>query len=242
MATPRLPARSAARWAALATALSLVWLVAPGGVPLYDGVGFPDEPYRFVPVRDTKLPAATSARITLRLEGGLNPGGLVANSAERGPQVSFFAPPQAFRAPTDAAELVAAAVPVQPERPAPPGTAVSNTYLLTFTAGQTAASLNPAAQAPAISLRATAVEPPLPVFVYRATPAEPWRTLATQRVGTDIFTTKAPGAGEFALASIPRPPSQQSASKGPLLLVIGLGVVLVAGALVAVRVAGQRRS
>ena len=242
MTAARLRGRPTTRWAGLLAALGLVWLFVPGNVPLYDGVGFPDEPYRYVPVRDTKLPAATTAQITLRLVNGLNPGGLVANSGERGPQVSFFAPPQAFSAPATAKELVAAATPVRAERPAPPGTLVSNTYRLTFQAAGVDATLRREAQSPAITMRATLVEPPLPVFVFRASSAEPWRTLETQRVGIDIFTTKAPGAGEYALSSIPRPPAQQSSGKGPLLLVIGLGVALVAGALVAVRVAGQRRS
>jgi hypothetical protein len=29
-------------------ALPLAWLLAPGAVPLYDGINLPDEPYRYV--------------------------------------------------------------------------------------------------------------------------------------------------------------------------------------------------
>lgn len=235
-----LPARALARWACLLLALAAVWLVNPGNVPLYDGVGFEDEPYRYVPVRDATLPPATPAEVTLRLVDGVNPGGLVANSLERGPQVSFFAPPQAFRVPVGATELVARAEPVVPERPAPPGILASNTYRLTFTAGGAAATLRREAQSPAITMRADLVEPPLPAFWFRGAPTEPWRRLETQRIGVDIFSTKAPAAGEFVLSRVESREAEGGGPNAVTLLLIGGGVALVAGALVAVRLAGRR--
>lgn len=223
--------------------LGAVWLAAPGNVPLYDGVGLPDEPYRFVPATDPAKPAATAATVDLRLVNGVNPGGLVANSAERGPQVSVFAPPQAFATPAGSAAKVitVAATPVPPTPPLSPGVRVSNSYLLTYRAGDALATQRSQAQRPAITMRASEVQLPLPVFAYRPDPATPWRTLETRQVGVDIFNAPAPGAGEYVLVRISRPVSAGSTNRTALLLVIGLGVLVVVAALVLMRVAARRR-
>ena len=224
----------------LAGLLAACWLLIPGNVPLYDGVGFPDEPYRFVPAREAGTPAATTATVRLRMVGGLNPGGLVANSAERGPQISVFAPPQAFQGPASSTEMVLLGEPVPLVEPAPTGERVSNVYALTFTADGTPAQLRPQAQAPAITLRASSVPTPSPVMYYRANSTSEWRLLATSQIGKDNFTAMGPGAGEYVLAQGPRPPAQKSSDKAALLLVLAAAVVLVIGALLAVRRAGDR--
>src|SRR5881409_3272013 len=108
------------RWGAVAVLLGLGALLSPAAVPLYDGVGFPDEPYRFVPPRGDN-PAATTATVSLRVSGGVNSGGLLANSAELGPQVSVYAPPRAFQAPAGStAPIRLTATPVAVTSPAPP--------------------------------------------------------------------------------------------------------------------------
>ncbi len=233
--------RERVRWAALAALLFAIWLAAPGSVPLYDGVAFPDEPYRNVPQVDPAAKPATTATVDLRLTDGVNPGGLVANSAERGPQVSVFAPPQAFAAPATASTLTVAATPVPPTPPLAPGVRVSNSYLLTFRAGDVDAPLRPQAQSPAITMRATEVSLPLPVFAYRPDPATPWRILATQQVGADIFNTSVPAAGEFVLVRVSRPVSAGSTNRVALIAIIGVGVLVVGGALVGLRLAAARR-
>lgn len=235
-----LPQATVARWAVLAGLLAACWIVIPGNVPLYDGVGFPDEPYRFVPTRDATMPAASTATVQLRMVGGVNPGGLVANSFERGPQVSVFAPPQAFEGPASARELVLLATPVPLVRPAPPGQLVSNVYALSFTAAGVPARLRPQAQSPQITLRAAAIPTPLPVIYHRAVPAESWKALSTQQVGADNFVALGPGAGEYVLAQGPRPAAKSSSGKGALLLVLAAAIVLVAVALLVVRRAGGR--
>ncbi len=241
-ATPRHSART--RWAALATLLAAVWLVLPGNVPLYDGVGFPDEPYRLVPPTDAAAKPATAATVDLRVVNGVNPGGLVANSAERGPQVSVFAPPQAFAVPAGrtAEVITVAATPVAPTPPLAPGVRLSNSYLLTYRAGDAVASQRTQAQKPSLTMRATEVQPPLPVFAYRPDPGAPWRILETKQVGADIFNTSVPDAGEFVLVRISRPVAAGSTNRTALILVIGLGVLVVVGALVLVRVAAARRT
>ena len=110
------------RWVAVAGLLAAGALLSPTAVPLYDGVGFPDEPYRYVPPRSSDDFVASAARVELRVVDGVNAGGLLANSNELGPQVSVYAPPKAFQvagAPK-ASEIRLRADPVVLSPPAPP--------------------------------------------------------------------------------------------------------------------------
>lgn len=238
MSSPtRVPAR--ARWALLATALGLVWLTTSTAVPLYDGIGFPDEPYRYVPARGSG-PAATSAEVQLKVAGGSNTGGLIANSQEVGPQVSVFAPPHAFGAPGTAPILLAAR-PVPPQPPLP-GTQVSNVYALSLTSAAGPVTVLPQAQPPAITMRVWTTAPPAPVFEYRPDPAQKWQELKTRQVGRDIYNASAPGPGEYVLVQLGSSSSPQKSSSGHtgLYVVLGATVLLMAAVIVGVRVLARR--
>jgi hypothetical protein len=229
---------SLARWAALLAALALVWLTAANPVPLYDGIGFPDEPYRFVPPKGNG-PAATSADVQLKVAGGSNTGGLIVNTRESGPQASVFAPPHAFRA-AGTAPVVLALRPVVPQPPLP-ASAVSNVYELSLTSTAGPVTLDPSAQPPAMTMRSTTPGPPQPVFEYRAAPTEKWRELKTRRVGRDIFNTVAPGAGEYVLVQLGTSNDKKSSSgHGALFAVLGATVLLMIGVIVGVRVLSRR--
>jgi hypothetical protein len=224
----------------LVGALGVVWLTTANPVPLYDGIGFPDEPYRFVPARGSG-PAATSAEVELKVDAGSNVSGLIVNTREAGPQASVFAPPHAFAAPGPA-PVVLDLGPVAPAPPMPPGAAESNVYALSLSSAAGPVSLVPEAQPPAITMRSVTTLPPEPVFHYRAAPAEKWREIKTRRVGRDIYNAVAPGAGEYVLmrdaaASSPRP---SSAGRGALYAVLGATLALVAGVIVAVRLLARR--
>jgi hypothetical protein len=230
----------AARWSLLVVALGVVWLTSAQPVPLYDGIGFPDEPYRFVPPRGAG-PAATSAQVDLKVAGGTNTGGLIVNTREAGPQASVFAPPHAFAAP-GSAPIVLAVKPVPPQPPMPAGVLESNVYALTLTSAAGSVSVVPEAQPPAITMRSVTVLPPEPVFHYRPGPTEPWREVKTRRVGRDIYNAVAPGAGEYVLIRDAAPPGKKSAgdSRGTLYAVLGVTVLLVLGVIVAVRLLSRR--
>lgn len=233
--TQRGRAAEAGRLAVLVALLAAIWLIAPpAGVPLYDGVGFPDEPYRSVPAQgDT--PPATSAEARIALKRGVNPGGQVANSAEQGPQISVFAPPQAFQVATTADSLlVVRAEPVIPVKP-PPGRLQSNVYRLTLTSPAGPVTVNPKAQPIGMALRAVAVaEAALPVMHFRPDPESPWRALKTKRVGEDAFAGSGPAAGDYVLAPPPQPVGKQTSTTLLLVLVVG-ALVFVGAVLVAVR-------
>jgi hypothetical protein len=234
--------RQRSRWAVVAVLLGAGALLSPVAVPLYDGVGFPDEPYRFVPARGDG-PAATTATVSLRVTGGVNSGGLLANSAELGPQVSVYAPPRAFEVAggtTAPITLTARPVPLSP--PPPPGQVESNVYALALTSPQGAVSFRSDAQQPGITLRAVSVQQPLPVAYYRPGPDRPWKQLVTRRVGRDNFNAVAPGQGEYVLmrpAAAPGGKDAGGSSRG-LLVVLGVVVLLMVGVVVGVRVLSRR--
>jgi hypothetical protein len=231
-------ARTPVRWVLLAAVLGLAWLTTAHPVPLYDGIGFPDEPYRFEPPR-AGTAAATTAQIRLPVSGGVNTGGLIANSAEVGPQVSFFAPPHAFAVKGTSAISVAAR-PVALVPPAPPGKLDSNVYDVSFVSPDGPVALVPAAQPPAITMRSLSNAPAEPVFEYRPTPTSAWRELKTRRVGQDISNANAPGAGQYVLVLRDGSSAQGSGSRTALFAILGATVVLVVGVLVGVRVAASR--
>ena len=223
----------------LVAALAVVWLTSANPVPLYDGIGFPDEPYRYVPPRGNG-PAATSAQVELKVAGGSNVGGLIVNTKESGPQASVFAPPHAFLAP-GTAPVVLALRPVAPQAPLP-GTAVSNVYELSLTSAAGPVTIASDAQPPAITMRSTTAGPPEPVFEYRPSPDEKWREIKTRRVGRDIFNASAPGAGEYLLAQLGTASSGKPRAGGHagLFAVLGVTVLLMASVIVGVRLLTRR--
>ena len=231
------------RWVVVALLLALGALVSPSAVPLYDGVGFPDEPYRFVPPRSGNDFVASAARVELRVVEGVNAGGLLANSSELGPQVSVYAPPKAFEvagAPK-ASQIRLRADPVPVAPPAPPGELESNVYLLSLRSPDGPVTLRSDAQQPGITLRAVTVKQPLPVMHYRAAAGQPWQALATRRVGRDNFNATALGAGEYVLTRLGAAEKESSGNRG-LLLLVGVVVLVMVGVVVGVRVLSGRQS
>ena len=98
--------------------LGIGWALAPRSAPpLYDGVGFPDEPYRFVVqpdgAPDTK--AATVATGTTQVIGG-KAGAIHANSAEQAPQVAFLIPVGRLHAPAGTTQFVMQGTPGPADR------------------------------------------------------------------------------------------------------------------------------
>ena len=227
--------RGASRWAALLLLLSVGWLLSPHPVPLYAGIGFPDEPYRYVPAR-AGAPAATVAEVSLAVAGGVNTGGLIANSKEMGPQVSVYAPPRAFAAP-GAAPVIVRATPVPATPPLPAGRVDSNVYLLSFTSAAGPVRLVPEAQSPAITMRSVSSGPAEPVLAYRRTPTSGWTWLPTRRVGRDLSEAKALGAGEYVLVLRT---AAKAGGHAALYLVLGAVLALMVAVVVGVRWAATR--
>ena len=233
--------REGRRWLAALALLGGAWLLTPGAIPLYDGIGFPDEPYRFVPQQGS-LPPATVATATLRVAKGTNVGGIIANSRELGPQISVYVPPQGLLLPGPTAqEIVVTATAIPASEPAPPGSVQSNVYDIEFASAGGAVTLNPAAPKLGITMRAVGVTNPLPVVYYRGGDAEMWQALPTRRVGRDNFNAPGSGPGQYVLAAAPATADTKSSGRGGLYVVLGLIGTLMVGVLVGVRLAGRNQ-
>jgi hypothetical protein len=177
-------------------ALTLGWAVAPrGALPLYDGVGFPDEPYRFVQrpagAPDTKGP--TTARGSATVSNGRT-GSVIANSAEQAPQVSVQIPPAGLVVPAGTSKVTLIAEPTKP-LPTTSGQYLwSNVYDLTTEPG---AELHKVSLQATITLRAATAQRPAPHIARYA--AGHWTMLPTFADGRDVYVAELSGLGRYAV-------------------------------------------
>jgi hypothetical protein len=236
------PAR---RWLlAAAAALIAAWMLAPSGVPIYDGLQNPDEPYRWVspPAGSKQNGPPTSATATVAVRNGLN-NAAYANSHESGPQISVYLPPGAFHVPAGASAITLTATPVAASSPLPTdGTIWSNVYRITATAGAKSVPVTGSgAQAPTIQMRAPSGQQPGPVFEHRISTG--WQQSKTLRIGNDIYQTQATALGDWALVRLAHPASGTGGGGVNVgLLVAGIVVLVVAGLLIAIRISRTRRA
>lgn len=205
-------------------------------MPVYDGIGAPDEPYRHVapPAGATKTAAPTEARATSPLVKGRSSFGMSLATGEVGPQLSLYMPPRSFAA--AGTTLVVVGKPLAPTD-RPPGARIDgNLYEITLTAGGPV-SLTPQAALATLYLRATTAKQPGPVMQYRAAATDPWTPIKTSRGGQDFYVSNFPGAGFYALAFSATSSSGGSSSPLPYLLVGGLVLLVVVVMVVRLRAA-----
>jgi hypothetical protein len=231
--------RAGTRWllAALA-ALLTAWCLVPASLPVFDGVGRPDEPYRYVDppptAKTTKQP--TTASGVVPVSNGKN-GAQIINSGESGPQINIYVPPGALEVPAGATGVTVTATPLAPEEPLPTdGDIVTDVYRVTAQVdGKDVRIVGQDASAPAIQMRAPTAKQPGPVFERRT--ADGWEQLHTIRSGFDVYQTPRVSAfGEFALVELS--PGAGGGGSGGVnvgLLVGGIAVLLIAGVIVAIR-------
>lgn len=214
---------------ASAESLGLVW--QQGAPPLYDGVGFPDEPYRFLAppphYRVTAPPAAAGG--TVSIENGFSATGITVSSTERGPQVALTVPQGNVRAPIGVSRVFLRAAPISPVGLGVPGHAWTNVYRVTFaSAAQGAITVTDAE----IQMRAPTPEQPGPTLYWRSSADRSWSSLETHRTGNDIYAGPLPAAGDYVLAaarpfSLGAPDPNNEAGVGLIgFAVSGLGVVV----------------
>jgi hypothetical protein len=234
----------AVRWVAAAlVALVGSWLLAPAAVPIYDGIGNPDQPYRYVhpPAGYRTTPAATDAHAVVAVAKDVSQNAY-ANSKEIAPQVSVYFPTGALRAPSGATTIDVVATPTAPAPPSPKdGQIVGNVYRITATAGgDTVDVVGTGRAAPTLQMRAPSGKLS-PVFEHRT--ASGWEQVHTARIGFDIYQTAMPALGDWALVQ----PSDggSSGSGGGVnvgLLAGGIAVIVVAGLILLIRTSRTRRA
>ena len=217
------------------------WAVAPrSALPLYDGVGFPDEPYRFVQppagAKHTKPPTSGSGQIAI--SGGSNASATVASS-EQAPQVSLQIAAGVLGAPPGTTHVTITASP-QTALPTAAGQYLwSNVYDVTATPSVT---VRPRDLQTSITLRAATAQRPLPQIAYYA--AGRWTPVATFSAGLDVYYAQLTRLGRFAvIGTAPVDVSKLAGSKGgsgagSIGLFAGIGALVV---LVALFLIGRRR-
>jgi hypothetical protein len=256
-------------WVVLVAALlalgATVAVRPPHAPPLYDGIGFPDEPYRWVtpPPGETKAAApATPARATIQVTPGGSGGQSQASrgfSSEQGPQVAFSVAEGAFSPPAKTTSIDLIATPKAP--PAPYGNGgriVSNLYELSALADGKDGADVPLAPGAAFIVNLRASAQTQQTVVLCTWDGTAWNQVATRQVGTEIYAAQLATLDPIALVRLdqgvrptvaaPEPTSGATAppadatgdassgtSNRTLLLTVGGIVVLLAGALLVLR-------
>ena len=229
--------RAAVRGRLLAAiaALGLAWLTAPGAVPLYDGLNFPDEPYRYVapPAGYQHTPKALSAQGSGAVDAGSNADTIYVNTDEQAPQVNVVIPGRLLTVSAAARTVTVSAVPLAPDRQPVKGTIDGNVYRVTGStvpAGPVvfAPPHGDAATASDVTMRATSGRRPGPSFLFRTSPAQPWRVLPIFSSGNDIYSTQFAGFGDYALAFGVVASTSHGTSTTAVLVSVLLAVVLLA--------------
>lgn len=200
------------RWVAAAALVTIGWLASPGAVPVYDGVGSPDEPYKRVGTSSAPVAVSTKVPVSAALQ---------LRSDENGPQVLLDLATGSFAGPGTSMTLTA--TPLASDGTPPRGTFDGNTYRISATPGVTLRSEK--AQG-FLFLRAAVMTKPAPVMVHRRNPSDPWVEVKTNVSGRDVLTTPFRDLGDYAVVRLPgaEPLSSGGLSFGRLLL-LGTGVL-----------------
>jgi hypothetical protein len=220
--------------------LGVGWSLAPRSAPpLYDGVGFPDEPYRFVvaPAGATATKPPTIAAGSTTVTGG-QAGAIHASSAEQAPQVNVLIPIGRLPAPAGTRRIVIQARPVQPIAP-PAGTFLwSNVYAV----GATDARVTMTDATPAATLTLRAATPQRPTPMIERYVGGRWTKLKTVPAGNDIYQSVLPGFGRYAVIGTSKLDfSGGGSSTSYTGVIIIVAVVLVVLALIVIAVRRRRR-
>jgi hypothetical protein len=230
-----------------AAALAAAWIAVPAAVPLYDGLNFPDEPYRYVapPPGYQQTPQALSAKGSSPAAGGTNSRTIYVNTDEQAPQVNVVIPNRLLALPAATRSVTVSVVPLAPDRQPVKGAIDGNVYRVAATTepAGTATFAPPPGDAASVSLvtmRATTARKPGPSFLYRPAASQPWRVVKIFTAGNDIYRTQFAGFGDYALAFGVVSASGHGHGGQVLASVLLVIVLLAAGTVVAVRL--SRRS
>lgn len=245
--------RAAAILSAGAVLLGAVWiLAAPASPPLYDGVGFPDEPYRYVAppagAKPTKPP--TSVRLGVDVHSGRSVAAEI-STGEQTAQAAAFVGPGGLRANRSAKFVTIAVGPTRPPTPPADGTIPGNAYFVAASSTAGAVSVSAAPSALTVLLRIPAATSK--VVAIEVLTGSRWKQLNTFQTGTDIYQAALPVLGTVAAVIVNDPTktvryinapanahSGSAIAIGPLLA--GLVLLLLVALVLGVRVTRGRRA
>jgi hypothetical protein len=204
------------RWVVGLAVVTLGWLASPGATAVYDGVGAPDQPYRYVGT--TPQPGSATAPVTV--SGGKS-GSIQVRTDENGPQALIDLAAGAFDAATDFSLTV---TPLAADTTPPRGKVDGNVYRIAVTSGATLQADNAQGY---LFLRAAVMTKPAPVIAYRATATDPWVEQPTNVNGQDNVNTPLRKVGDYLVVRLPgSTPLNQSGLNSTRIALLGAGVAL----------------
>jgi hypothetical protein len=245
---PRAAGRKAtlAAWlGALAPAiglLAIVWLVSPpAGLPLYDGIGLPQEPYRYLQPpkgQPSGLPPSSIHR-TLVIANGNSPVYKVGTS-ESPPQAYYFMQYRALAIPPGAKTITIDVRAVPPPGPAPSGSRLDgNVYRFAVTTSIGAPVRFQGGRKVSVELRGTGASGTPTLAQYAG---GGWTKLPTLvLLGENYYLANVHSLGDFALL-LPARSTGSSGGIGGALPLIVAAIVLVLLAVAAILLIRLNRS
>lgn len=229
---------------AAAAVLGTAWLATPHAIPLYDGIGVPDEPYRYVqpPAGYQKTPLPSKASVTIPASGGTNSGsGVLVQTSEQSSQSGLFVIPKSFTAPVTTKSFTVTITPEAPDGVTPGGAPDGNVYRIEVLAdGKTEAGLN-STNGTSVDYTQRATSPKIATAALYFRPlGGSWRTLEVAKSGTDSFGAIFAGPGDYALVATKS--ASSSSSHTLVIVILVLVVVAMAGAVLLIRVSRRATS
>ena len=237
--------RSGTTWALLlgvalaATSALLQFSHHTSTPPLYDGVGFPDEPYRYVSpppgALATKPPHSADARVAV-LADHTNDA-LTLTTDEKGPQVSLSLRVGVLRASATAKRISVSIQPTTSEKPPSNGSILGNAYAIAFAAEDLSpieingpARYSVSMRIPQGTRESVALE-----LLDQTTGG--WQTLRTTQTGGDIYAALVPQPGILAAVLVTGGDTSLAVAAGSggsagIIVAIVISVVVIVGVLV----------
>lgn len=182
-------------------AVVIVSLTSARIIPLYDGVAFPDEQYRYVSSAQkntAQAPTTAGGPFSLPLNTKNN---LLINSAEQGPQVTIDMSPTLLHIPASASQFELLAEPLAPATQPKDGSIAGNVYKVSARSSAGIVSMDipsPSSNMALIDLRLPQGFEQNPVMEYMPDHGT-WRKINTTRYGNDIYESSLVGFGYYAL-------------------------------------------
>lgn len=220
---------------AMTLAVLVVGLASHTRVPLYDGVGFPDEAYRYItPPRDTRPTAqATSCTEPYTLTNGTNPNLIFCTTAELGPQAQVAISDHRLSVvPTGSDQLQLSLTPLAPGALAS-GSLTGNVYRVAAVVAGATVKFIGQDESSLVALRLPqAASTQGLTIIYRSGEGQDWQTRPISQIGSDIYSTRFTGFGDYALANLatkPKPVPKRDHRWLWVSLVVICVIVIVAG-------------
>lgn len=185
-----------------ATLLALAWVLSPAGrtPPLYDGLGFPDQPYRYVTVppgySQTNGPSTASSSVKVS-SGDSSTYDL--SSSELGPQVEVFVNAKDLTLTPRSTVAHLRAAPVTTTSQPDDAEVWGNVYRVSVSTDTGAGTIRAGGALDSIRMRAPTGPPPVAGIEFND--GSGWRRLTTSKIGNDIYSAPLAGVGEYAVVS-----------------------------------------